>query len=172
MTVLVNHWRAFSRVLAIALLLGLPGGVWMYDNLFDWRDYFADQGVDGPFEAIPLGSDVAGNLLFGAGDRLSAVAPGQRFAWVSRVCLNQDTMMIARASIREISANGRVWEGTPVLFTPKSERCGPLVGSRIVATDAAPGSYEVEREVILRPGRILPLHRKLSGLVFRVAKPD
>lgn len=151
---------------AIGLLVAEPSLAWVAQRFFDPRDCFAEQGVDGPYEALD-GPDGAP----GIGRTLAGVPPGGRFAWVSRVCLDLGQLM--RADVRLVRlADGNSPERelsrhkTP--FGPKDARCGAMIGRVSVLRDAPAGRYELRRGATLRPNGWLPLTVSLDPVRIKV----
>lgn len=166
--------RVTLRLTFLFVLLGLPLAMLAHATWLDPRDDYADQGVLGPYDAVPDGIGADGRPRFKPGVLLSYVRPGQRFVWMSSVCLEQGASMIAQA-VQVRLRDGAEFPGRKRLITPDEKRCGPAPGSAI-APDLTPvdgneAVFELQRRATVRPTSWLPLRAPLRPLSYKVRQP-
>lgn len=162
-------------VLRLALLAGVtwfaPVAMWAHDRFLDARADYSDQGIEGPYAAVSDGDTNLGRPRWRIGPRLTEVHPGDTVAWVSTVCLEAGTYMLAHTEMARLSDGAVVARHEPLLWTPEDKRCGPAIGALQVPNDADPGAYEIRRIARARPLSKLPLDAPLASLRFRVTLP-
>ena len=165
--------RMSIRASLLFLLLVLPLLVLGYARWLDPSDDYVDQGVTGPYAAVEDGVTTDGRPRFKPGPSLAYVAPGQRYTWISSVCLELHTNMLAQ------TVQVRVRDRTEfpvrrVLITPDDRRCGPAVGSAIApdltAEDGPETIFELQRRAKVRATSWLPLNAPLRSLRFTVRR--
>jgi hypothetical protein len=154
----------------------LSSGLWINERFFEPKRYYADQGMDGPFTAIPDGTGSnSGVPRYTTGYKLASVAPGQTFTWRSSICLEADAFMLAHAEMTRLRDGAVLVSSRHALWTPEDRRCGVAIGSATMPLDAEDGLYEERRIAVVRPNSWWPLQAPLSSLRFTVAratKPD
>ncbi len=166
--------RVSIRLTVFFLLVGLPCLLLAHATWFDPRDDYTDQGVSGPYTAIEDGLTTTGHARYLVGEKLAFVLPGQRFTWLSTLCLREDASMLVQPTLVRLRDSAAFPERQS-LWTPFDHRCGPLTGSalapQLVREDGDVAAFQVERRARVRPTSWVPLDAPLRPLPFLVRRP-
>jgi hypothetical protein len=135
--------RRVALVLMAVALMGPAAVTLLRETAMDPTHLADFRGQSGPYEALP-----APGGGFEPGAARAEFAPGERFAWISDICVRAGVSTYGIVRFRRMVDEAIVAAKT-VAHPGGSRGCGPAVGDFVVPEDAAPGGYALERETVL-----------------------
>ena len=186
-----NHKEAKARgrrtLFPVAALCLVLSGAYLKEHFFDASDFITAQKLIAPIgcrkQAADLDSTkqtVTGKCvdLPDVGDTIAKLPivnefhPGDTFGWVSTLCVERGVTVRAALRFIHLLPDGSEKEiGNRVVNTP-FDRCGPAVGSQLIPANAQPGTYEVRRTIIIRPGSLFQFSDELEPVIIQVVAKE
>lgn len=127
------------------------------------QDYFDYRGTAGPFAVVATKEGLV------TGNAISTIKRGQQFAWKSNICFHSRIPVLSETELVHLPDEHEVNRiEVPLLLEPEFTRCGVRVVFRGVPIDAAPGYYEVRRQLLFQPPNRAPISAVLPPLHIEV----
>lgn len=127
------------------------------------QDYFDYRGTAGPFAVITTKDG------FAPGEPISTIKRGQQFAWKSNICFHHKVPVLSETELVRLPDDHEINRvEIPLLLDADMTRCGVSVVFRSVPIDAAPGYYEVRRQLLFQPPGRAPVSAVLPPLHIEV----